>query len=124
MTICYAKCHISDFFREETQTDDSCSWNQPSKKALALYKQGIGFDEIRGHKPKFVPHDFAPMTKEAREEQRKFMEAAGNTKPPLYKHVCLEVCQMLDLSNFCTILGISIKHFISEFVYVCSSILM
>ena len=77
-------------YRDESKTNEPCGWKQPSKKAMESYKKGACFDEIRGHKIKFIPHDFAPMTEEARKEQRELMETAKNTKSPVYKHVCLD----------------------------------
>ena len=90
-------------FREESQTDQPCAWKKPSKKAMETYKKGESFDDIRGHKVKFIPHDFARMTEEARKEQKEFMETAKNTKSPLYKHVCLDQNSSEEKSKNCDI---------------------
>ena len=56
-----------------------------------MYRKGEDFEVIMNIKVKTQTPNFAPLTQQAKDEQKKLMEESDNTSSPLYKIVCMKV---------------------------------
>ena len=99
--------------RDESKTDESCSFIEPSNCAKKLYPRGEELENIEDipDKYKIPAMNFDMITDAAKEKHYKLMLNAGNSESPLFK-----LCKMRLPSTSETNIP-TLPHWIKQFVF-------